>query len=150
MNNKLKILILLVILGIGGASIGYYMYNKPHENIANKKADFSLSADDLMSEFETDEAAAREKYNDKMLELSGNVESVNKSSDGSLTVLFTNSGMSMGNVKAGIQKEEAEKVSNIKSGDQLSLKGRLSGVNKMDEMGIDLIDIELSRCVVVE
>ncbi|MEX0811615.1 MAG: hypothetical protein WD048_05305 [Chitinophagales bacterium] len=150
MNNKIKILIVLIILGIGGGAIGYYMYNKPHENIENKKATYTLSTDDLMAEFETTEEEAKEKYKDKLLQVNGTVQGINKSDDGGITILFASSGTSMGNVKAGLQKESAGKAADLKSGDEVTIKGRLNGVNKMDEMGIEMIDIELSRCVVVE
>jgi hypothetical protein len=150
MNNKVKVLILLIVLGALGGVVGYKMYNKPHENIESKGADFSLTADELMQEFEANEQEALKKYKDQLIELSGTVEGTNKSENGGVTVLFVNNGTSMGNVKAGLQAESAEQAASLENGASIKVKGRLTGSNKLEEMGINILDIELSRCVIVE
>lgn len=150
MNNKMKIFVFFIILAIAGGGFAYYMYNKPHENIKNKKADIEITANELIADFEADEASAKEKYKDKLLQVSGAIEGINRSNDGGLTLLFLNEGASMGNVKAGIQSVSAEKAKNLKAGDEVTVKGRFTGSDKMDEMGISMIDIQLSRCIVIE
>lgn len=150
MNNKLKILILLIVFGLLGAVVGYKMYHKPHENIESKGADFTLTADELMQAFEANEEEALAKYKDQLIELSGTIEGVNEAGNRDVTVLFVNNGTSMGNVKAGLQAESAEQAKGLESGASIKVKGRLTGSNKLEEMGINILDIELSRSVIVE
>lgn len=149
MNKKVKILATLFALAFLGGVIAYTNYHKSHENIDGINAEFSLSAADLMEEFETDREAATEKYLNKLIEVSGTIESIIKAENGGHTVLFVNEGMGMGNVKAGLQGQ-TEKLQNLEAGESIILKGRLTGTNILEEMGISILDIELSRSVLVE
>lgn len=76
--------ILLSILAIGviGVGIGLKMFFKPHADVAKLKADFSVSASDLLGEFGKDETAATQKYAEKVLEINGKLVAKNQLPNG--------------------------------------------------------------------
>lgn len=71
--------LLLILIGAG---IGLKMFFKPHADISKLKTDFKVEASALIVEFEQDENAATAKYSEKILEISGNLVSKNKLSNG--------------------------------------------------------------------
>src|SRR3989337_2623327 len=71
-----KILIPLLVLAFIGAGIGFYMYNKPVESLEKKKADVTVTADQLLADYESNEAQADDKYLGKVVEVSGKVAEV--------------------------------------------------------------------------
>lgn len=50
-----NIIFAVVVLFALGAGIAYYMYNKPVASLENKKADVSVSADQILADYESDE-----------------------------------------------------------------------------------------------
>ena len=68
MKAYIKYVALLAVILVG---VGVFMYNKPHQNIQKASSDFQLEASALFTEFETNEAAANEKYLDKLVQVSG-------------------------------------------------------------------------------
>ena len=78
----LTALVILIVL----AGVGYWMWNKPHEDIAGAKAEMSIESNQLLKEFETNEQAANtnaeNSYEDEVrkLQLKQLKNSVNGSS----------------------------------------------------------------------
>lgn len=76
-----KIVIIFVVL-IVCVLIGYkYLYHE-HRDIANEKAAFSVSVQELLSDFTNDETKANKKYLDKSITVKGkvtNIDTANKS-----------------------------------------------------------------------
>ena len=58
---------LLVLLGFAWA---YHLYVKPHGSAAGETADFTVDADSLYSQYQSDEHAADQKYLGKVIEVS--------------------------------------------------------------------------------
>lgn len=148
MNNKVKILILFLVIAIIGAAVAFFMYNKPHESLSGKEAKYNLSPSKLISAFESDEKTAQKKYKDQLLKISGTVASISIS-ENSASLVFANEG-GMNNVKAGIISESLKRAKELSKGDPVTVKGRLTGFSKFEEMGISMIDIEISRSIIVE
>jgi hypothetical protein len=44
-----KVLIALAVLLVAGAAVGFYLWNKPHENMERAKADMTLQAAQLFA-----------------------------------------------------------------------------------------------------
>ena len=65
-NRKvLRILVWVFVIGLISAfSAIYYVFNMPRRNIAKENASYTLTAQQLMSEFKKDESAANAKYLD--------------------------------------------------------------------------------------
>ena len=74
--RKRKYLVVFLLILILSVIIGYnYMY-KEHRDISSEKADFTLTSQDLVNEYQIDLDEATAKYLDKTIELSGKVTDV--------------------------------------------------------------------------
>ena len=74
--RKRKYLVVSLLILILSVIIGYnYMY-KEHRDISSEKADFTLTSQDLVNEYQIDLDEATAKYLDKTIELSGKVTDV--------------------------------------------------------------------------
>jgi len=118
-----KILIALILLALIGAAYGYYMYNKPVESLENKEAAVTISADQLIKEYEADEKAANEKYLGKVVVVSGKIAGITTEEGKKKVSLDT------GNPISAIicEMEDTKKNDNLKAGDDIKVKGMCSG-----------------------
>jgi hypothetical protein len=133
-----KLLGIIAILGLVAAGLGYYYYNKPTESLADAKPVFTVSADTLFAEFESDESTANKKYLDKTIEVTGKVMSVNADTSGLAITLETTSGMF--GVICKLEDKQVEE-SAYQAGQRVKMKGQCTGY---------LMDVVLVRCVEVK
>lgn len=131
-----KLLYLALAAAVIGGAIGYYMWNKPHENIAAAKADLQVSAADLFAQFTADEAGANAKFLDKTVEVSGTVKA-----SGNNSVTLDAGGDAMFGVVCALDPATQHAKTTFAAGEQVVLKGKCSGLN---------MDVQLNRCVVVK
>ncbi|MBK8620740.1 MAG: hypothetical protein IPN79_03010 [Saprospiraceae bacterium] len=128
-----KWLLLIGLIGVIGAAVGYYMYTKPKSAMEDQKSDVVLESAQLVAEFEADEAAAELKYLDKTIEIKGEVKEI------------TDSGIILesGNDMVGVQCEfeHPEDISSVKVKDIVKIKGICTG---------KLLDVVLSRCIIIQ
>lgn len=96
-----------------------------HKDTADVKADYTVGADDLIKEFLSNDTATNKKYLEKVLVVNGNTSSVDVLTDSTCTVRFVDSTGSY--IIFSLEKDQLDKVKNIKSGDPVSLKGVCSG-----------------------
>lgn len=136
MKKYLKFFLLLV--AIGGA-FGYYTYHKPHQNMNKAAAQIQLSATQLFSDYEVDEATANKKYLDKIMEVSGKIKEVSTDDKG-MTTLTLESGNDMFGIICQMDNLTKHNRTNFKEGEKINLKGICTGV---------LMDVVLVRCVEV-
>src|SRR5690606_29934618 len=130
MNWK-GILVALLILAALSAGIAYYMWNKPHTDYENVEADYSLTANQLFDELDAEETA-KAKYQDKIVEISGEVEGIEQSVDSAYIILLRADNALMGGVNAKLASSynSSTAVSNLKEGEMLTLKCRFQGFEK--------------------
>lgn len=154
MNRTLRIIILLGIaaLLIGGG-VAYYMFNKPHTDVAGTTPHHTETAVSLHDKVKDIDLTKPNDYNDKIVQVSGTVGKVNKTEDGSTTVFLSVDDMGMNSVACAL--DASFKLANdnqLTAGSKVTLKGIFSGVNKFEDpdFGISTTDVMLSRCVVVE
>lgn len=129
-----KLLIAALLLAVVGGGVGYYMWNKPHQDIASATSDVTISANELLTAFQTGEEAANAKYLDKIVEVSGEVREVGQTEG--KTVVRLNAGDSMDGVTCELDSNP--KRTDFKPGDQVTFKCTCSGF---------LMDVVLVRCV---
>ncbi|MBK7805923.1 MAG: hypothetical protein IPJ51_06440 [Saprospiraceae bacterium] len=122
----------LVLIVVSGA-VGYFMYNKPHNETKGATSDVIISPADLLKAYETDEAAADLAYLDKILEVEGIVKSIYVLDQGSSLSLDAGSEMSA----ITCEFEAADALAGVKPGDKVKIKGFCTG---------KLMDIVLVRC----
>ncbi|MFZ1705776.1 MAG: hypothetical protein WAT79_15625 [Saprospiraceae bacterium] len=128
-----RLLVVIIVLAIMGAVVGYYLYNKPKTSMENQTTDTAMEASVLVNEFEKDEAAAELKYLDKTIEIVGIVKEKNESG----IVLDS------GNEMVGIlcEFENVEDLTSVNVKDRVKIKGICTG---------KLLDVVLSRSIILE
>ena len=145
--KTLKIIgIIAVIAVIIGVVAGYFIYNKPHKNYEKAKADFTLTANELFNEFEENSDQANQKYDKKVIELTGGVDEINKLQNNSSALI-----MMGGGINAELQSiystddKYKKKLAELKSEDQVTVKCRYVGFE-------DLIstEVKLDNCYIVK
>jgi len=133
--KKLIPIIILIVAIIGGAVV-YFVYNKPHRDIASEDAAFSLTADELFDAFEADESAANALYLDKVVEVTGEVAEVTENSAGQAVITITAANAMLGGVSATMQDSGR---SSVEVGKTATVKCRCTGY---------LMDVILINCTV--
>lgn len=128
-------LLVIAIAAVAGAGVGYYLWNKPHQNMSKADAAYSLEANALLAEYESDEAAANSKYLSKIIEVKGEVAQV-LDGENTTVVLATENGIF--GIKCELDPHSKVEFPTYKAGDQVALKGECTGY---------LGDVVLVRCV---
>lgn len=128
-----KWLWILLAVGIAGGGYGYYLYQKPKADMTEVKTDEFMKASDLVAEFEADESAAEMKYLDKTLEIQGVIKEINESG------LVLEGGNDLVGVLCEFENMEDAKSLAVQK--NVKIKGICTG---------KLLDVVLSRCIVVE
>lgn len=128
-----------ILLGatLAVAAIGYYYYNKPTESVSNLNSDYITTAKDLYQEFDTNEEEATKKYQNKVLEVSGVVDSISTNEQGSKIVILNSAG-GMGAVCFELDTSILS-MKSCEKGQLVTIKGICSG---------KLLDVILNRSVI--
>lgn len=134
-----KILLFLVVAGVVGGSVGYYLFNKKVRSMADETSQLAVSAEQLFTAFDTDEAAATAKYVGKIVAVSGQVRESSKMEDGTPKVILE-TGSAFG-VLCEFDPNTKHARTEFQPGETLTLKGECAGLN---------LDVQIARCVVVE
>lgn len=129
----MKYIIIIAILISAG--IGAYLYNKKVPGLEGKKPDIVITADELFDSFETDESAATFKFEDKIIEVSGEVLRIRETEYGIVIVLKADNSMT-----GGVNCSFREMPKDIEEGQLIAIKGLCQGF---------LMDVVLNNCVIV-
>lgn len=116
-----KILIAIFVCVLIGVGTGIYLWNKPHRKVEDIKG-IQISAAALAQDYKNNEQAANTKYLNKVIEVNGVIDEVDKNEDsGTMIVLQT------GDPMAGVQCTMREKNITPAKGQQVTIKGFCSG-----------------------
>jgi hypothetical protein len=134
-------IIFILVLVIAGAV--YFLWNKPHKDV-NSATGIQINAVDLYQSFITDSAKANTTYIDKVVEVSGVIQSTSVNQQQQKIVsLKTNSG-------GAINCTMEQKNTAVKEGAAVKIKGICSGLGEGDAaLGI-MGDVYLIRCYIPE
>jgi hypothetical protein len=139
MKKSLKIsLLAIVFIGLAGIGIGLYYFNLKDKNLQKTKPDYTMTSIDLQKAFEENEAVSIAKYVNKIIEVTGTIESV-KAGEGNKTnvALKTGSELSLVICTLSPQSDPAPLV----SGNEVTIRGECSGF---------LMDVLMNNCVVIK
>lgn len=120
----LLIFLLLVVLAI----VGYQFIYHSHRDIATEKVAFSTTGETLIKEFIADENSSNAKYLDKSVAIKGKITNVDVQNN---TIVIDEK------VFAIVQEKNEAKV-----GDEVTVKGRLIGFDSLLE------EIKLDQCTI--
>lgn len=135
MKKARFIILTIVFLGLIAGVVGYWQYNKPHRNATTDKVKYTLPANALFMAYSNNEKEAAKQYNNQLLQVSGTVREV-ATENNTIPMLILESEHPIFGVKCMFYKPID---SNLKVGQQLTIKGFCSGING---------DVEMTRCAV--
>lgn len=115
----------------------YFQYNKPHRNISSEDASYYVAVDSIFNEFALDESGAYEKYHQKVIVVSGEVNLVDKNDQGLFSVLLQGD---MGVANCELDPAENMEFWNDQVGKQVRLKGLFVGYDDL------LQELQLKEC----
>ena len=129
-KNTRRVLLVLVVIGVlVGAWAVWYVFYKPHRNVAGEKAAYELKATELSEAFKTD-TSAMSKYIDKAILIEGSISSIEGNH------------VAFDNVICNFQENAAAQISGLKVGQPVKVQGRLTTHNDLLE------EIMLDQCVI--
>src|SRR6186997_621620 len=116
---KRFLVLLLVIILLAAGWYGYKLYTGKVPSLTEVKADAKVTATDLIAAFEKDSASANKEYLGKILEVSGNIKSVEKES-----ATFS-LGASEGNssVRCSVDSAFVKDIASLNPGSTITIKG---------------------------
>ena len=148
-----KYLVILFGFGICGIVVGLYIYNRPHKDVAHNEADYSYTDKVLISTYEKITEAEELQLIDKVIEVSGKIAKIDMNGENNY-VLFLGDDK---NIRCEIDPKFISDVKQLSEGDEIVVRGMLSGIEGNEESEEDDIFgdikmpllISLSRCVVI-
>jgi hypothetical protein len=146
LNNWLKKLAWIII----GPVIAFASYKAGEKYVMAETftkteavtADFTVMANDLIREFTANDTAANSKYREKTIIVNGTTSLVERMSDSTTNIQFTDSTGSY--IAFSFEREKYDQVKEIKTGDAVSLKGSCSGSIYSDILGTTAITFKRS------
>ncbi len=135
--RKLIIGSALLLLVLAGVML--YMNYDFRAGIAKEEPDYVIDARTLFAEYDADEDAANQKYLGKTIEVSGDINHIDKTND-PVTISLEAGGV-MGNLVCELSKTVEVDVTGIEEGEKITIKGSCSG---------KLLDVILVNCIIVE
>jgi hypothetical protein len=134
-----KILLAVLVIALLGGGYAWYLYNKPVADTGDLDAALTVTADQLFSDFESNETDANKKYLGKIIRVNGTVKDVSIGDGGELNLVM-NSGNDMFGVNCGLSKGQETAYKDYQVGDSISIKGECTGLS---------LDVVMTRCVIV-
>lgn len=132
MKRTIIIALLLIIAIIGW--YGYKKFKQQTPDIVNQKPDIITTAADLISAFNMDTASAKKKFIDKVVEVTGNVKSIDTTGT---IVLGEDSSPSA--VTVGLDRRHIKDYEKVKVGAVTTIQGICSGYQKSNSNSDDLL-----------
>jgi len=130
-------LFVVFFMALAGILAALYLFNLQHKDLLKVKPDFVFTATDLQKAFDEDEAAATAKFVNKIIEVTGIIESV-KTGEGNILSVTLKTGSVFSSVICTFPPGTDSSVFVV--GKQVVIRGECSGL---------LMDILLNNCVVV-
>ena len=138
-GRKFKITIGFFLIVIIGLIVSLYYYNKPHVNVEKSDAVYSLTAENLIKEYQENEIHTNEKYTERVIQIEGDVHEIS-TLKGSSVVTLKDPNMES-SIICHMQAEDNKLALTLKKGQRISVKGVCTGY---------LLDVIMVRCILVE
>ncbi len=136
--------VILILVGAAAALlVAYLMYNKPHPDYTAMKAEFQVSVAELYADYVQDLNSANERYTGKVLEVEGELHSVEPLDSTLVAVFVLEEGM-FGDqgVRCTFHPAHVPDESLLQPGNLLAIKGYCTGFNE--------VDVILEKCILIQ
>ncbi len=129
LSNKKKwfrwVLLAIVSMALVGGAVFYYVMTAEFADTASEKPAYTISAMELLAEFQQSDSAANKRYTEQILAVSGRVSEVEKA-DTSATAKFVDS-LTGSYLIFDFQSGASREAATLQPGDSVILKGSCSG-----------------------
>ena len=122
------------------AGYGYKEYNRKPTDVAGITPAAKLSADEIVNQYNSDEATANKLYLGKTIQVSGTITEITNQQDTLVNVLMGDTS-AMHKVSCLLEPAYIAAIRQYNAGQQIIIKGICTGY---------LMDVELNRCVIVK
>lgn len=148
----MKINKIILLFSIFLVALAAYFYvsseiSRKSPSMAVSQEDFKVEASNLLSEFEANSSLANQKYLGKIILLSGNLKSIEKSDKGFYTLVLGDSS-SMSSVRCSMDNSTQIDSNKLSVGSKIQLRGECTGFNP-DDLGLGA-DVVLNRSVIIK
>ena len=126
---KKKTFLFIGILVLFAVSYGGYLYNKPHKNIAETAPELTITAQELIQDFNEDQTQISTELINKVIKVEGIITTIEKTNESIIVIL-----------DEGIKCELNNKSQILEKGQKITVKGVYSGFDEMFN------EISLIRC----
>jgi hypothetical protein len=130
--------IIVVVVIIGVMFFAYREYNRKQKDVADISAAYTLTSEEIILAFSSDEKASNAKYLDKVLAVQGTVKSIDKDDHGFRTVVLGDT-TSMSSVRCSMDSSHNEEAAKLQAGNRVIVKGICTGFNADELLGSDVI-----------
>ncbi|MCL6216790.1 OB-fold putative lipoprotein [Zunongwangia pacifica] len=120
-----SIAIALGILLLLAATISIWMFNKPHRNVILEKPSISISAQQLIDDFSTNEEQANKRYLDQLIAVEGILQKIDSSNG--VRVLSVGYPDASTSVTCNLNPSSNKASLQLKIGDKIQIKGICTG-----------------------
>ena len=144
LRKRLLILGLFIVVAIAG--VYFYYATEKYADTAGVKADYSIEAGTFIDEFENNLDSANKKYTEKIITVSGIISDLEAPDSTTMNVIFKDS-VSGARAIFAFQEQHLKVASNLKPGQQVTIKGSCSG-GSLDGI-LEIIKIEFKRSALI-
>ena len=137
--KKRSILSIAAVVILGAGYFIYASMTKGPAKMKNLKAEHKVTAVDLYSEFDTNETAANTKYQNKIVEVKGMVESITLDEESKPSISLRTEGF--GVVKCTLESNEDDSLDKVELNSTLTVRGECIGI---------LLDVLIERTIIIE
>ena len=133
-KNLLIAALALFFTGIVSAGLVYkFVINKPHQDIEKAKPAYIVSATELFDSFRSERTLAEQKYNGRVVVLSGKLDKI-ETADELVTGVFVFDQGLFGDegIRYTMLPDHSSNLKSIPEGSEVQLKGFLTGYNETD------------------
>ena len=143
-RKRLLIIGLLIVVAIAG--VYFYYATEKYADTAGVNADYTLEANAFIDEFENNLDSANKKYTEKIITVSGIISDLEAPDSTTVNVIFLDTSSGARAIFA-FQEQHLKEASNLKTGDQVTIKGSCSG-GSLDGI-LEIIKIEFKRIALI-
>lgn len=135
-----------IIVYSGFYEVSKYLENEKFEDTANTSSVYTVTATNLIKEFEANDSSANAKYREKIVTVNGNISAVELPNDSTVNVKFSNTAGSYAIFP--FHDGELAAAKKLKAGDSVSIKASCSGGVLSEILGIE--SITFKRCTLTK
>ena len=132
-------LIIITVTGISSSYVYFFIYNKPHQNIANATPTYTLTTEQLYTEYNTDEKKSDQKYLGKIIEIKGSISEIINDKT-SITLEFKKED-DMGGVIVSLDSIYDQRYQHLTIGQPIIIKGVCVG---------KLTDVTINKGIIIK